>query len=175
MWTRGHLWNGEPTSLGLEIGRNGDSTRSKNSSSHTELLILGVTDCCCSSELASALNRFTWSSNSVELLFCRMSLTWHIVVLNEVDKRVGSHRVEVDLADVVQLVPVGVGLVHHCALQVNLRGEKRSEKKSFISNNDKSELEHLLGEYWISPPGFLCNCPSGRRSRCQPTSGSAAR
>ena len=57
-----------------------------------------------------------------------MSLTWHIVVLNEVGKRVGSHRVEVDLADVVQLVPVGVGLVHHCALQMNLCGGKGQQE-----------------------------------------------
>ena len=75
VWTLGHLWNGDPTSRGLEIGRKGDSTRSKNSSaSHTELLILGVTGGS-SNAFDSALNKFTWSSNSVELLFCRMSLT----------------------------------------------------------------------------------------------------
>ena len=76
VWTLGHLWKGDPTSRGLEIGRKGDSTRSKNSSaSHTELFILGVTGSCSSNVFDSALNKFTWSSNSVELLFCRMSLT----------------------------------------------------------------------------------------------------
>ena len=34
----------------------------------------------------------------------------------------GSHRVEVDLAHMVQLVPVRVGLVHHRALQLHLVG-----------------------------------------------------
>ena len=32
VWTLGHLWNGDPTSRGLEIGRNGDSTWKMNSS-----------------------------------------------------------------------------------------------------------------------------------------------
>ena len=40
----------------------------------------------------------------------------------EADHFDGSHRVEVDLAHMVQLVPVRVGLVHHRALQLHLVG-----------------------------------------------------
>ena len=39
-----------------------------------------------------------------------------------------THRVEVDLADLVKLVPVGVGLMHHCALQMNLCGGKGQQE-----------------------------------------------
>ena len=34
VWTLGHLWNGDPTSRGLEIGRKGDSTWKMNSSEY---------------------------------------------------------------------------------------------------------------------------------------------
>ena len=40
----------------------------------------------------------------------------------EADHFDGSHRVEVDLAHMVQLVPVRVGLVYHRALQLHLVG-----------------------------------------------------
>ena len=42
----------------------------------------------------------------------------------------GSHRVEVDLAHMVQLVPVRVGLVHHRALQLHLVGGNGSTLSS---------------------------------------------
>ena len=94
------------------------------------------------------------------------------LVSNEVDNqtiRVVSHRVEVDLAHVVQLVPLRVGLVHHRAFQMNLKGWQE-----ILNTMLKVRGRAFIGR-GILPLGFLCNCRSGRRIRCQRTSGWAAR
>ena len=76
VWTRGQRCRGESREIwdeGLVMGINGDSTRSKKSSSQTDELILGVVGFECP-ELDeqvledSFFNKVRWSSNSVELL-----------------------------------------------------------------------------------------------------------